>query len=627
MATPLLATYQALRGHFQVLATHAALSAEDRLRLCAALLTDGLTAARLAGQGPARLDSIVREGEELALEAPLELGTEPTASLSAWLGFRANVGDLEQRSPESETPAAGIAEPARDTDVLDAALFAPKTQGSPAGGPDQVAPYPPGDSEDRGSPNQLAEDAREDDDAPSVSLAESSSADDPLDTAFEDLTADPFVGDLILDEVFSGLIDAHDDSQPAPRDENVALDEDPTLGGDALPKTSEIDLRSVLREHPRFESREKVVIQLAGRAEFKDLYARDISKGGLFVAAADPPPIGARMKIRFETPDGMLELNGSVVHVLDAAAAEKACTEPGVGIQFDDLDRRTSATLSAYVNGVTEKLSLIERRDASGPARAARTLMQYIEKGELYDALDISPSADRDAVAKRLDEIREQFSAVLSDASGAEAVRLKNALRMLQRLAHVLSDETRRLAYDFSHGHVRADERIARCNGDAKAMARLRGVWKKVHPDKAQQAADLVREAMRAEAARDFDQAERSATEALTLDPFYMNLRKKLAQVSQLKCLVEDMRLQTYQADEWPDVVEKLGIDPEFARKLWTKEHPDKMREAMDLGRKALQAETIKRFAVAVENGRKALERDPFNIALRDTIEKWQAAA
>lgn len=569
----------ALRAHLQALADLEGIDATGRVRLVAALLADAMVGGRVAGVDHRSLERLVREGEEMALDVfgrgPDEAGGPLSRLLSS----------ASAPAPSDATSSARPSAPA----VL--VLDPPEGSTSSEAGPE--APVP-------------------------ASVAEA------------------LPGDLLFDDLFATLAQDDADAAPASGQADEPIPDLPLealipLGADGggfdqVPTTSEVDLALLLRRHTRFETRDKVVVQLAGRDELRALYTRDISKGGLFVTTDDPPPIGSQLRVTLETPDGTMVLSGRVVHVMTPAQVQASGADPGVGVQFDDLDRKTTQLLERYIEGLAQRLdgAAASGPDLSGPLEIARKLMRHVEASELYLAVDRPPTASDDELRVRIEELRGIFGRAEETADEAERARFTGALRMLDRLGRVFADRTRRLAYDFQHGHERVEARYAEAAGDQARLNELRGVWRKVREESMRRANSLAAEALGAEKARDYATAARKAEEAIAHDPFYPPLRERAASWTLLRDAVATVRGADRSPEEWVALALDNGLSSELMRKLWASEHPDRMAKAKESGRRAVQAETLKRLDLAVQAARDALQNDPFNDALRETLLRWE---
>lgn len=80
-------------------------------------------------------------------------------------------------------------------------------------------------------------------------------------------------------------------------------------------------------------------------AKLRRVFVKDISKGGMFVRSSDPKPIGARVRVVLELPDGsQFPIEGEAVSVNDAQDGTG-----GNGVRFTDLDAPRMGLLDRYI--------------------------------------------------------------------------------------------------------------------------------------------------------------------------------------------------------------------------------------------------------------------------------------
>ncbi|MBI3074016.1 MAG: PilZ domain-containing protein [Deltaproteobacteria bacterium] len=115
------------------------------------------------------------------------------------------------------------------------------------------------------------------------------------------------------------------------------------------------------REFERVDARVRVKLKFDNVKNLRQFYTKDISQGGLFIVAEKPKPIGTRVEIVIYPPGVPLgfPLQGTVVHIVDAAAAKSRGTAPGMGIRFADLTPDKVASIKAYIDSMAE----IEREE------------------------------------------------------------------------------------------------------------------------------------------------------------------------------------------------------------------------------------------------------------------------
>lgn len=107
------------------------------------------------------------------------------------------------------------------------------------------------------------------------------------------------------------------------------------------------------RKHARFVTASTVELRVDGRDGLRELWASDISLGGLFVYAFDPPEVGRQVEVEIATPGGTLVLEARVVRVVDVETAERTNTRPGAGLEFTNLSPDRRDALKAYMDGLS----------------------------------------------------------------------------------------------------------------------------------------------------------------------------------------------------------------------------------------------------------------------------------
>lgn len=292
---------------------------------------------------------------------------------------------------------------------------------------------------------------------------------------------------------------------------------------------------SKLRAHARFVHPVQVLVSPEDRDELRVLWARDISQGGIFVETARPPPMRTAVQVSIVTPDGVVELTAEVVHILDAETASASGMPPGVGLQFTDLTDETRSAVEDYLAGVAETIRTPVRgagraRSTEDVVGAAQRLFDCVEADDLYGAIDIAPLATPEEIAARIESLRALFQTPGSELTPAVHARVQHAVGRLRRIQALLEHPERRLAYDFTHGHVLAEARLQPGEGEDEAafedrVKMLRAAWHTHHPGHFSDAERLALQAAEAEDNGDYVAARVAAAEALEFDPFNLELR------------------------------------------------------------------------------------------------------
>jgi hypothetical protein len=91
------------------------------------------------------------------------------------------------------------------------------------------------------------------------------------------------------------------------------------------------------RRHRRYVTRQRILVRLDGEAEPRVATMRDISKGGMFLEARQPPPLGTLLELQIERANGLLRLTGEVVHVVDANRSRAYTIPTGIGVRLKGI--------------------------------------------------------------------------------------------------------------------------------------------------------------------------------------------------------------------------------------------------------------------------------------------------
>ena len=282
-----------------------------------------------------------------------------------------------------------------------------------------------------------------------------------------------------------------------------------------------------MRRHPRFIAPQEVQLSVEGRNALRPVWMRDISKGGLFIETADPPPLRSPIRVTIQTPDGGIELRAEVVHVEPAGATEKG----GIGIQFVDLCPQKRNAIENYVEGLAARLSSgvsssVTRVSEASLAKAVQAFLRAFEQEDLYAALGADPCVGTPEIKDRLMALHQVFTHDGKTLSPALATRLSHAVSLLRRIEMLMLDHERRLDYDLRHGHIRAEARLQGARPEERVALRRR--WSQLYPERMRKAEALAREALEQFQKLDYDRAIPPASEALELDPFNVELREAL---------------------------------------------------------------------------------------------------
>lgn len=381
-----------------------------------------------------------------------------------------------------------------------------------------------------------------------------------------------------------------------------------------------------MRRHPRFVSRTEVLVAVAGQQEIEALWTCDIGSGGLFVATATPPSLGTALDITLKTPGSELHVLGRVVRVVDAATAARDGSEPGVGVEFTDLTEGRQLRIEHFLSDVSQQLKSTAAAQVVASADAwaggVRRFLALVDAADYYGAIEAAPTATHTEVQGRIDQLQQAFERGVGQSTHDAIAR--SALAALQRLSKTLTDANYRLAHDFTHGHVRAEERLAECVATRQSTEPLRRTWFQIHPQKLTAAEGLARRAVMASRANDFEVACTLAVQAIDLDPLNPALRATRARWEVFAAIGRAFQTDPLDVAGITTWAAERGIDGERLRSLWAALQPERSQRAEQLARRALAAAAASNDAAALAAGCEALQHDPFNQSLRRKLARWR---
>ncbi len=109
------------------------------------------------------------------------------------------------------------------------------------------------------------------------------------------------------------------------------------------------------RKFPRYSTSIKVVFK--SKEQFIEEYAKDISKGGIFVATESPLPLESKIELILYLPGSSKEVRivGEVVHVFGSEQAKLLDNKrvPGMGVQFIEFEDDGQKVLEEYFKSLS----------------------------------------------------------------------------------------------------------------------------------------------------------------------------------------------------------------------------------------------------------------------------------
>ena len=91
----------------------------------------------------------------------------------------------------------------------------------------------------------------------------------------------------------------------------------------------------------------KVTNQQSGM--FSYYTSKDISAGGMFLKAEEPPPVGTKLHLEFTLPPGSSPIRTSAVVVRVVVHSQGRDVTTGMGIRFTDLKKKDREHIEKFV--------------------------------------------------------------------------------------------------------------------------------------------------------------------------------------------------------------------------------------------------------------------------------------
>lgn len=122
------------------------------------------------------------------------------------------------------------------------------------------------------------------------------------------------------------------------------------------------------RGDKRYPSGHGLKVRCASWRDFADLYAADVSQGGMFIQTDSVVPIMTELEIELSLPEGhTISLRARVVHATDPEQALRESRMAGLGVQFIELDQARKRQIQQLV-----EFSRWEGGTENRPSLAAR---------------------------------------------------------------------------------------------------------------------------------------------------------------------------------------------------------------------------------------------------------------
>ena len=92
------------------------------------------------------------------------------------------------------------------------------------------------------------------------------------------------------------------------------------------------------RHDKRYKASHPLQVRCDSWSDFVQLYAGDVSQGGMFIITDEPHEILSEIDVKLSLPETHeIQLRGRVVHVMTPEMAEAEGRQPGVGVEFKNI--------------------------------------------------------------------------------------------------------------------------------------------------------------------------------------------------------------------------------------------------------------------------------------------------
>lgn len=276
-----------------------------------------------------------------------------------------------------------------------------------------------------------------------------------------------------------------------------------------------------IRQHVRVACEDvAAAVRIEGTEEWMQVPVGDLSLGGVFVLTDRFIAEGTRVDAGLAFPSGIrLFFLAEVARAVPASAR----TPAGLGLQFFES---TPENMRALGRELEPRMQAVPPPPPGGPAAGTGAKGAPAGGGlelttSIYDRLRLPPDYDAVTLGQALERLIASVEAsVDSIRPGQQRDQALVFKQTLERMRPLCQDPLKRVAYDFNHGYVRVEERIAdAAAGRGPPLLRLQEVWKRIFPEEVREARRLFAESRQGGPA-----AAQQLVEARALDPFNAQL-------------------------------------------------------------------------------------------------------
>lgn len=270
------------------------------------------------------------------------------------------------------------------------------------------------------------------------------------------------------------------------------------------------------------------VVRIEGTEEWMQVRVADLSLGGTFVLTDRFMAEGTRVDVGLAFPSGIrLFFVADVARVVPDGPRGPG----GLGLQFlpstPENERALKRELEPRMEAVPPPAAGapgVSGPAAGGPPSGASSTSELTIS--IYERLRLPPDCDALVLGQALERLIASLELSLEAMpAGNQRDQARVFKQSLERIRPICQDPMKRVAYDFNHGYVRAEERIAAAAlGKGPPLSKLQEVWKRIFPDDVREARQLL-----AEARKGGPDAAQLLARARSLDPFNPQLQAPVA--------------------------------------------------------------------------------------------------
>ena len=123
-----------------------------------------------------------------------------------------------------------------------------------------------------------------------------------------------------------------------------------------------------MRVHPRVDFFNRVHVTVPGEETAIDVFASNVSKGGMFLRSNRPLPKGKKLALEFETGKGKIQVEeGEVMWSQPFDPVNVTGSLPGMGVRFNRLAPGSSQCIASFIEEALGEAGATGGRTAEAP--------------------------------------------------------------------------------------------------------------------------------------------------------------------------------------------------------------------------------------------------------------------